>query len=93
MDLTGATWRKSSYSGGNGGACVEIKVGPGSKAGSDYVITMRDSKDPSGPVLIFTQMSGVRSSWASRMASSTWPKTRTSPPHDFLPLAPALPPH
>jgi hypothetical protein len=54
MDLTGATWRKSSYSGGNAGACVEIKVEPGSKEGSDYVITMRDSKDPDGPVLTFT---------------------------------------
>jgi hypothetical protein len=44
MDLTGAPWRKSSYSSGNGGACVEV----------DYVITMRDSKDPDGPVLTFT---------------------------------------
>ena len=54
MDLTGAPWRKSSYSGGNGGACVEVTVVPGSKEGSDYVITMRDSKDPDGPVLTFT---------------------------------------
>jgi Domain of unknown function (DUF397) len=54
MDLTGAPWRKSSYSGGNGGACVEVAVVPGSKEGSDYVITMRDSKDPGGPVLTFT---------------------------------------
>jgi hypothetical protein len=54
MDLTGAPWRKSSYSSGNGGACVEVAVVPGSKEGSDYVITMRDSKDPDGPVLTFT---------------------------------------
>ena len=54
MDLTGAPWHKSSYSGGNGGACVEVAVVPGSKEGSDYVITMRDSKDPDGPVLTFT---------------------------------------
>ncbi len=54
MDLTGAAWRKSSYSGGNGGACVEVKVVPGSKEGSDYVIAMRDSKDPDGPTLYFT---------------------------------------
>ena len=27
---------------------------PGAKEGSDYVITMRDSKDPDGPVLTFT---------------------------------------
>jgi hypothetical protein len=24
MDLTGAVWRKSSYSGSNGGACIEV---------------------------------------------------------------------
>jgi Domain of unknown function (DUF397) len=53
MDQTGATWRKSSYSAGRG-ACVEVKVEPGSKEGSDYVITMRDSKNPDGPVLTFT---------------------------------------
>jgi hypothetical protein len=54
MDLTGATWRKSSYSAEAGRACVEVKVEPGAKEGSDYVITMRDSKDPGGPVLTFT---------------------------------------
>jgi hypothetical protein len=54
MDLTGATWRKSTYNGGNGGTCVEVAVLPGSKEGSDYVIAMRDSKNPEGPALIFT---------------------------------------
>jgi Domain of unknown function (DUF397) len=54
MDLTGASWRKSTYSGGNGGTCVEIAVLPGSKEGSDYVIALRDSKNPEGPALIFT---------------------------------------
>jgi Domain of unknown function (DUF397) len=54
MDLTGATWCKSSFSSGNGGACVEIALVPGSKEGSDHVIAMRDSKQPDGPVLIFT---------------------------------------
>jgi Domain of unknown function (DUF397) len=54
MDLTHATWRKSSFSGGNGGTCVEIAVLPGSKEGSDHVIALRDSKKPEGPVLIFT---------------------------------------
>ena len=54
MDLTGAVWRKSSFSSGNGGACVEIAVVPGSKEGSDRVIAMRDSQRPDGPVLIFT---------------------------------------
>jgi len=54
MDLSDAIWRKSSFSSGNGGACVEIAVVPGSKEGSGYVIAMRDSKRPDGPVLIFT---------------------------------------
>jgi hypothetical protein len=54
MDLTGAAWRKSSFSGGNGGACVEVAVVPGATEGSDRVVALRDSKDPGGPALIFT---------------------------------------
>jgi Domain of unknown function (DUF397) len=47
MDLTRANWRKSSYSNGNGGACVEVAQNlPG-------VVAVRDSKDPEGPKLIF----------------------------------------
>lgn len=37
-------WRKSSYSGGTGGECVELAGVPG------YVL-FRDSKDPGGPVI------------------------------------------
>jgi hypothetical protein len=44
MDVTSAVWRKSSYSGTNGGNCVE--VGRVSKS-----VAVRDSKDPHGPVL------------------------------------------
>jgi hypothetical protein len=44
--LTHATWRKSSYSNGNGGMCVEVAFGA-SGAG------VRDSKDPSGVKLHF----------------------------------------
>jgi hypothetical protein len=33
-----AAWRKSSYSGGNGGACVEV-------AARDGMILVRDTKD------------------------------------------------
>jgi hypothetical protein len=43
MDLTRATWRKSSYSGNNGGNCVEVAAA--------RKIAIRDSKDPHGPVL------------------------------------------
>ena len=47
-DLTFADWRKASYSGDNGGACVEVARNlPG-------VVAVRDSKDPAGPVLTFS---------------------------------------
>nr|WP_091291978.1 DUF397 domain-containing protein [Micromonospora halophytica] len=43
---TGAVWRKSSRS-NNGGNCVEVADNlPG-------VVGLRDSKDPSGPILTF----------------------------------------
>ncbi len=48
MDMTNVTWRKSSYSGGNGGNCVEVALLP------DDSRAVRDSKDPGGPVLAFT---------------------------------------
>jgi hypothetical protein len=47
MDLSNATWRKSRYSGGNGGNCVEVAVLP------DTSCAVRDSKDPEGPKLVF----------------------------------------
>lgn len=40
-DLTTAVWRKSSYSGGNGGACIELA----------NIGAIRDSKNPAGPSL------------------------------------------
>jgi hypothetical protein len=43
--LAGARWRKSSYSGGNGGGCVEVA---GNLPG---VVGVRDSKDRGGPRL------------------------------------------
>ncbi len=47
MDLSGATWRKSSRSSGNGGNCVEVADNlPG-------VVGVRDSKNPTGPALVF----------------------------------------
>jgi hypothetical protein len=42
-----SNWRKSSYSGSNGGECVEVA----STAGS---VLVRDTTDRSGPVLAFT---------------------------------------
>jgi hypothetical protein len=47
MDVTGIAWRKSSYSGSNGGACVEVgTAGP--------AVAVRDSRHPDGPLLAFT---------------------------------------
>ncbi|MFE2725688.1 DUF397 domain-containing protein [Kitasatospora sp. NPDC059327] len=41
-------WRKSTFSGGEGGNCVEVAYGdPGA-------VPVRDSKDPQGPALTFT---------------------------------------
>ncbi|WP_228981000.1 DUF397 domain-containing protein [Streptomyces sp. DH12] len=52
--LHAAHWIKSSYSGTNGGDCVEIApASPGA-------LPVRDSKDPLGPVLAFD-----RSAWAA----------------------------
>ncbi|GAA3069685.1 DUF397 domain-containing protein [Streptosporangium carneum] len=57
MDLNTLKWRKSSLSGNNGGDCVEVAElehpaqRPDHK--QDAVLALRDSKDPSGPVLFF----------------------------------------
>jgi hypothetical protein len=51
-DLSRVTWRKSSYSNGSGGSCVEIAVLVGVQ--DEHDIAVRDSKDPQGPVLTFT---------------------------------------
>ncbi|MEU5727196.1 DUF397 domain-containing protein [Micromonospora sp. NPDC047738] len=46
-DLTGAVWRKSTRSGGNGGNCVEVATNlPG-------IVAVRDSKDQLGARLRF----------------------------------------
>ncbi|RZU75514.1 uncharacterized protein DUF397 [Micromonospora kangleipakensis] len=46
-DLTGAVWRKTSRSGGNGGNCVEVADNlPG-------IVAVRDSKHSAGPALAF----------------------------------------
>lgn len=47
-ELTKATWKKSSRSGGSGGNCVEVAALAGGRVG------VRDSKDTSIPALVFT---------------------------------------
>ncbi|MGW0464579.1 DUF397 domain-containing protein [Streptomyces sp. NPDC003027] len=48
IDPTTVVWRKSSYSNGSGGDCVEVALdAPG-------LVPVRDSKRPHGPVLVLT---------------------------------------
>ncbi|MGW1428880.1 DUF397 domain-containing protein [Streptomyces sp. NPDC002431] len=42
-----AGWRKSSYSGGSQGDCLEVVDGHAS-------VPVRDSKNPTGPAILFT---------------------------------------
>lgn len=57
MDISHVTWRKASYSGANGGGCVEVARNlPG-------VVAVRDSKDPHGPKLVVSP-----SAWQSLTA-------------------------
>ncbi|MFF3819391.1 DUF397 domain-containing protein [Streptomyces bluensis] len=58
QDLSSATWRKSSYSDGQGGSCVEVTDGFPS------FIPVRDSKRPAGPTLVFPA-----EGWASFVAA------------------------
>ena len=50
MEVNSA-WRKSSYSGGSTGNCVEVAEANGG-------IAIRDSKNPAGPVLFLSPGSG-----------------------------------
>jgi uncharacterized protein DUF397 len=70
-DLRSARWRKSSYSGGNGGNCVEVAFEDVTWHKSSYsngnggncvevahtpeLAAVRDSKNPTGPTLVFTR--------------------------------------
>ncbi|GGV46356.1 hypothetical protein GCM10010277_37990 [Streptomyces longisporoflavus] len=58
IDLTAVSWRKSSYSNQDGGACVEIS--------DDFAaaIPVRDSKVPHGSILVFST-----AGWASFVAA------------------------
>ncbi|GIH73510.1 MULTISPECIES: DUF397 domain-containing protein [Sphaerimonospora] len=47
-ELRTAAWRKSTRSGPEGGNCVEVATLSQGRRG------VRDSKDPTGPALIFT---------------------------------------
>ncbi|MGI5195870.1 DUF397 domain-containing protein [Streptomyces sp. CA-288835] len=48
IDLSAALWRKSSYSNGTGGDCVEVAPN------LPEAIPVRDSKSHNGPVLLLS---------------------------------------
>lgn len=54
MDLNDAAWRTSSYSGGNGGQCVQVAAIVGRQDGPAAACAVRDSRNPGGPVLAFS---------------------------------------
>ncbi|MFJ2233401.1 DUF397 domain-containing protein [Streptomyces sp. NPDC087859] len=56
MSDTALQWFKSSYSGDEGGACVEVATQPA-------VIHVRDSKNPAGP-----QLTVAPDAWAAFVA-------------------------
>lgn len=59
LQLDGAAWRKGRRSNGNGGNnCVEVAV-------LDTEVAVRDSKDRTGPVLMFTHLE-----WAAFVGSA-----------------------
>jgi Domain of unknown function (DUF397) len=61
MDVTGTAWHTSSYSGDNGGACVEVGT-------AGLAVAIRDSKDPDGQLLAFA--AGTWTEFAERVKAS-----------------------
>ncbi len=85
--MTGApTWRTSSYTGGNGGNCVEV-------GNADHAVVVRDTKNRDGVVLAVTagawrafaaelkQRSAKPPPWPDRPCTTVW---ITVPPLDRL---------
>jgi len=66
VDLSGAAWRKSTYSGGNGGQCVEVAAVASNPDASQMICAVRDSKNPEGPVLAFSSRQWQRFTAAVR---------------------------
>ena len=84
-ELSAATWIKSSYSGANGGNCIEVALTWMKSSYSDDnggncievapgipdAVPVRDSKDPHGPVLVFP--TGGWSSFVAALKSGEFP--------------------
>lgn len=54
MDLSDVAWRTSSYSGGNGGQCIEVAAVTDRENDPARACAIRDSRDPDGPVIAFS---------------------------------------
>lgn len=60
VDWNAAMWRRSARSGDNGGQCVEVAVVRGrdcgivNKAAEEYVVAVRDSKNPEREPHVYT---------------------------------------
>ena len=52
-DLTGALWVRSTRSGANNGACVEVA------RNLKGIVAVRDSKNPTDPALVFSPTAWV----------------------------------
>ncbi|QEU94826.1 DUF397 domain-containing protein [Streptomyces kanamyceticus] len=60
IDLSAATWRRSSYSNTNGGECVEVADG------FTGVVPVRDSKNPGPAIMISDTAWGCFVDYAQR---------------------------
>ena len=61
MDVIDVSWRKSSYSGDNGGACVEVGT-------AGRIVAVRDGKDRKGHGYLLPRTRGRRSPRTLRQA-------------------------
>ncbi|MFJ9848740.1 DUF397 domain-containing protein [Streptomyces sp. NPDC101150] len=66
IDLSTVTWRKSSYSNQDGGACIEIADNV------PAIVPVRDSKSPHGPALVFE--ASVWSSFVTAVKDAELPR-------------------
>jgi hypothetical protein len=68
--MTPYSWRKSSYSGGTNGECVQVADG------CTGTLPVRDSKDPNGPALTFTP-----AAWSTFLAALRSPAQLSTTPN------------
>ena len=66
-ELSRVEWVKSSYSNGDGGACVEWAP----TCSVDGTVPVRDSKDREGPALLFS--TGAWSSFVAALKTDEFP--------------------